>query len=101
MTEQLILLIAKANTGIYRPENKEAELDISDYTLAQLQPILDIQKMLNRPWMWKRRRVNGCGSLAVGTECGMVKQQKARGVATTEVGRATERYKTQAPIPQT
>jgi len=55
MSEQIILLIAKANTGIYHSKNKEAELDISDYTLAKLQPILDIQKILNRPWTWKKR----------------------------------------------
>jgi len=54
MSECILLEIGKAGTGVYRPENKNAELDITNWLPREIKEILEIQRMLNRPWQTKR-----------------------------------------------
>jgi len=55
MSEYTLLEIAKAGTGVYRPENKEAELDVTDFTDAEIKELREIEEnVLNRPCQTKR-----------------------------------------------
>jgi len=54
MSDCILLEIARAGTGVYRPENKNAELDITNWLPAEIKEILEIQRMLNRPYQTKR-----------------------------------------------